>query len=553
MRWHTVGITGMLFLCFSGVWAAVVMEPAEIALKNRMDTAMDSLDSSKALATVPWEEYVVLLYENLQGRAPEPDEFAALCGLRTEIGLCPSEALSLVLRGEEPCPTYAQIGAFLDAPARGVFHSTARSRAVAQALTAACAARDWDEDPGRWAAQSRQSDVQQDPPGIAYQVYFGYAHAHCRLSDGIGEPAEAYAAARERGLDFFALTDHGELLMLWPWEDKYGHLLAAADAADDPGRFAALYGFEWSNPVIGHVNVINTRHYTHCIKDFSFSDFYGWLERHPEGFGRFNHPSWPDPVNRLFFHGRLFAGATPQMVGMELWNEDAGFDEYYYGNRWTEAVSNLDALNRQGWRLGALGGEDDHRANWGLGHFRTGVLAEELSRDAIADAYRHRRFYSTEDKDLRLDFRCAGYPMGSVVSGVPPEFHVTASDDSGDGFQEIRLYRNGELLETRGVEGNPVNADFTDPEPPGDAYYYVVVRQSDDNDSNGRNDEAISSPIWVGEPLPIDPPPPPGCMGAMAGNAFIGTMSRVDRMMLLAMLCMLCLYGHTMRRKNEAA
>jgi hypothetical protein len=35
------------------------------------------------------------------------------------------------------------------------------------------------------------------------------------------------------------------------------------------------------------------------------------------------------------------------------------------------------------------------------------------------------------------------------------------------------------------------------PRPFGKAYYYVIVTQGDDNDGNGRNDEAISSPIWI--------------------------------------------------------
>ena len=101
---------GVVFLlgCFSWSFA---QSPDEDALRTRMKMAMDALDSSKSLAAVPWDEYLVLLYARLQGREPTLREFAALRGLRRSVGLKPSEALSLVLRGEEDCPTYAQIRA----------------------------------------------------------------------------------------------------------------------------------------------------------------------------------------------------------------------------------------------------------------------------------------------------------------------------------------------------------------------------------------------------------------------------------------------------------
>ena len=59
-----------------------------------------------------------------------------------------------------------------------------------------------------------------------------------------------------------------------------------------------------------------------------------------------------------------------------------------------------------GWYLGALGGQDNHSPDWGTrNEFRTAVLAEELTRESVIDAYLSRRFYATEDKDLHLDLR----------------------------------------------------------------------------------------------------------------------------------------------------
>jgi hypothetical protein len=195
------------------------------------------------------------------------------------------------------------------------------------------------------------------------------------------------------------------------------------------------------------------------------------------------------------------------MVGIENWNGNNSFDQYYYSGGWSAGdVSYWDEGNRKGWHLGALGSQDNHERDWGtMNRFRTAVLAQQLTRADIIDAYRQRRFYATEDENLVLDFRCQGYPMGARLSGVPRTFRVTAGDEDGDTFQRVRLYRNGALLKTVLVAGNSLEIGLDDRQNhcnPG--YYYVIVEQEDDNDGNGRNDEAISSPIWFDAILPGD-------------------------------------------------
>lgn len=398
----------------------------------------------------------------------------------------------------------------------------------------------------------KTAKVSSDPPNLDYDVYYGYVHAHSNLSDGEGTPEEAYAQARAAGMDFFSLADHGEQLVLWPWENKYRRMREAADAAYEPGQFAALYGFEWGNPILGHITVINAEHTTDALRDFSLFRFFCWLERHPEAVGIFNHPGDVDDFGLEFRHGRLFPYASDQMVGMELWNGGSGFDAFYYGGGWDKESSCIDIMNRQGWRIGALGNGDDHGAGWGQGEYRTAVLAQELTREAIVDAYRHRRFYSTEDKDLVLDFRCAGYPMGALVSGVSPEFTVEASDTGGDTFREVRLYRNGELLESQSVDGNAFKVTFAVNFEGSIGYYYVIVMQNDDSDNNGRNDEAISSPIWLESPTPLDPPPV-GCTGlstTISGISEVNFGVREDVLLLSMFCCIFCLCPCNVKTKK---
>ena len=84
-----------------------------------------------------------------------------------------------------------------------------------------------------------------------------------------------------------------------------------------------------------------------------------------------------------------------------------------------------------------------------------------------------------------------------MTGGQRRRFSVQAWDAGGDTFEEVRLYRDGNLLETRPASGRFVRVWFDDSSATGSRYYYVIVTQTDDSDGNGRNDEAISSPIWI--------------------------------------------------------
>jgi hypothetical protein len=493
--------------------------PDGVSIQQRMQKMIDFLDSPSYAELVSWDEHVVMVYRLTQGREPSPLEFFLLRRFREEIGMRRSTVLSVALRGEAPYLTWAHCRAFLNRVKVSDFQVDPEVRGIARRLAAV--PRSEILEMLKPMAENAQIDrfrrrLQVEPPLLdaksdykPYNTYFGYLHAHSELSDGEGDPVEAYTYAYGvGGLDFFALTDHGELLDPWPWANEWEELVNAAEALYQPGTYVTLWGFEWSNPILGHINVLNTPDYTSSISDFLITDLYDWLSDRPEGFGRFNHPGDYDDLFTEFLHMELYPEAVPQMVGIETWNGNDSFDQYYYDGGWVSEYSYWDEGNLLGWYLGALGGQDNHRRGWGLlNDFRIAVLAEELTREHIVAAYLNRRFYATEDKDLYLDLRCRGYPMGSrfhyypmgsqLSSGGPRGFRVEAWDGSGDTFKEVRLYRNGKLLETKIVSGNSIWVLFWDLFRIGSDYYYVIVQQNDDNDGNGRNDEAISSPIWI--------------------------------------------------------
>lgn len=504
---------------FPPAFAQDAAPPDAAALQRGMAAVVAGLDAyAKSMDT---GELIVSLHRQVHGRPPTAAEFLILESTANACAATPEEVLSLVLRGEEPGPTWDQCRNFLDGVREKGLVPLPGAKALAAELNAAdpreilremADAEEWDSAPPPVEPPSAKA-----VPPVEYSTYFGYFHDHSGLSlDAVGDPFEAYRMARdEAGLDFYSLTDHAEFLILWPWDNKWRTLRAAAEEAYEPGVFAALWGFEWSNPVLGHVNVMNSRGFVSAVDHFWLGGFYRWLSCQTEAFAQFNHPGDYNDLNTEYYHFRFHAGAAQNLAGMELWNSDASLDHYHYSGSWDNGTGFIDRANLKGWRIAPAGGQDNHRENWGLRNpYRVGVQAGELTREGIAEAFLARRFYTTEDRDLFLDFRSSGHPMGSRLAELPRVFNVSARDGGGDTFQEVRLYRNGELLQSVAVSGDTFEITLADPDGGGDDYYYVIVTQTDDWDGNGRNDEAVSAPIWF-----FDAPPParPAC-GALAGT-----------------------------------
>lgn len=481
---------------------------AELAIRRDLEKIIKYVDSEGYKNKVSWEEHLILIYQLAQERSPTAPEFYLLGKAHADRDLSRSDALSLAIRGTASGTTsWSQCAAFLDKKSLKSFAVNDQVRQAAIELQQK-AIGDIIHSLQQESAQLMATPAPVGPPArmiesaapnVVYNTYYGYLHAHSELSDGAGSADEAYRYARDvAGLDFFALTDHGEELAIWPWENKWQVLKSAAQEHYIPGEYATLWGFEWSNPIQGHITVLNSTDYTDAVSNFSLAGFASWLVNRPQAFGRFNHPGDYDDLFSEFYHLALYIPARMQMVGMENWNRNAGFDQYFYSGGYTTDRSYWDEGNRKLWYLGSLGGQDNHTGLWGtMNDFRTAVLALELTREAIVDAYFKRRFYATEDKDLVLDVRVAGYPMGSVLYNQERKIYVSACDGSGDTFLEVRLYRNGDLIQTQATNGTCLEVVFDDTAFSSQAYYYVVVTQNDDNDSNGRNDEAISSPIWI--------------------------------------------------------
>jgi hypothetical protein len=493
-----MGCAALLLLAGNGTMGqGPSADTAEIGY--RFQQLRDQVDSAAYAARASWAEHVVLSWQLGRGRTPTPAEYRLVTAVAREQGLPRSAVLSAAIAGEAPAPTWAQLREFLDRTGPQDLRITpgmAREAARLEASPGGPARADEAVRLDGAPAPKRSEAVKGS---IVYQHYYGYIHAHTSLSDGVGTPDQAFAQARGAGLDFLGITDHGEAMGTLPG-DRWNTLRTAADAADDPGAFAALAGFEWSHPTFGHLNVMNTDDFTHALATQSLKVFGQWVVDRPDAFATFNHPGDYDLLGTEFAHlPKVALSFVVPVVGIEVWNRSGDLDDYYYQCLWTSCVDTyMGDANRKRWFLGALGGQDNHDASWGIQNpMRTVVLATELTRAGIVDAYKERRFYVTEDSDLMLEFTADGFPVGSRVQEESGLFRVVACDGGGDQFEEVRFHRDGIVIESRAVSGNCIDTTFDDSATSGFHNYTVIVRQTDDENLDGRNDEAISSPIWT--------------------------------------------------------
>jgi predicted metal-dependent phosphoesterase TrpH len=321
-----------------------------------------------------------------------------------------------------------------------------------------------------------------------FNAYFGTLHNHSSASDGMGTPREAYYYASSfSGMDFFGLADHAQWVDSLEWKETK----EMADKFNKDGVFTTFRGFEWSHE-FQHVAVINTEEYCTCKKapEDTFTGFLNWVRVH-DCVAFFNHPGREDVMHTEFNH--FMDEPSDHFVGIELWNGRNDFSRYYYNDGYFPNDGNksyYDEANSRGWTLGAAGSEDNHRGDHGnYTQKRLAILADTLTRSALYEALKIRRFYSTLDKSLALSFKIDGNEMGSVIDSGTYDFQVAAKDRENEIFTQVQIYKNGSLLKQWQIIETEVNILDTFDTSPGD-YFYTKITQQDGN-------EAISSPVFI--------------------------------------------------------
>jgi hypothetical protein len=358
--------------------------------------------------------------------------------------------------------------------------------------------------PTRRTGAARASRVTQ-----ATQLVHADLHNHTLYSDGDGDPALAFASMRDAGLDVAALTDHTTLFAIngltqGEW-DRSGQF---AGAADDPGAYTAIRGFEWPHPLLGHANVWFTDQFVDLGGAGSMNALYRWLNSR-DGVAGFNHPG--REVAR--FNDFAFQAAVlDKMVSVEMFNRG---DDYLFDGWANHQSSHLNACLNAGWRTGITGASDHHGTTWGQaeGVGRGGLWVTENTRAGVLEALRARRFFATRYSGLRLDAVANGVQMGGTLPIAAGDVSFAVDLDRGPDWAgkplNIQVLRPGadapnvpDVIET--TAGSL--ARFTVPLNAADGSW-VVLRISDPSQPNGQpgpaghpcNDHGVaySSPWWL--------------------------------------------------------
>jgi hypothetical protein len=323
----------------------------------------------------------------------------------------------------------------------------------------------------------------------AYELYFGDIHSHTSFSDGMGTPAEAFDMARnDAGLDFWAVTDHAEQIGLVKGQPAGSPQIKEWDVAFDTarektenGKFIAFVGSEWgSDGQQGHMNVLNLDKYPVLEKTLRLKQFYKWVYANPGALIGFNHPYEGTEDGLIFDQMKYVPQVASQTFYIAL-NRPEDFKYYYM------AIDN-------GWRVGPVAEQDNHDKDWGTavsGHLMA-VYSNELTYSGLIDAFRNRRFYATDDRNLKLWFAGNGEPMGSIVTGENIGLTIDVAHAKGAQISSVRLVTNGGAVVKEWTPGaDKFHADFTPPTGAAGTQWYVVVAE----EPNGKH--SVSAPIWI--------------------------------------------------------
>lgn len=288
-----------------------------------------------------------------------------------------------------------------------------------------------------------------------HQPFWGDLHGQSEETVGTNPVSSYFRFARESALvDFAGHQGNDFQITKEVWEEIRGQ----ANAQNDPGRFVAYVGWEWSGntPLGGDHNVYYPgedgplhRSSHVLIEDRSdadtdcahVTDLYDALRDTeallvPHVGGRYANLNWHDPKLEAV---------------VEVYSE------------WGEFEWFLREALEKGYRVGFTAGSDDHKGRPGAAYPGSGsfgvyggltcIWAEELTREGLWEALKARRCYGTTGQRIRLEVTADGHPMGSeYAADGPPELQVrvwgTAPIERVDVFRGLeQVYSYPEEIE----------------------------------------------------------------------------------------------------------
>ena len=364
--------------------------------------------------------------------------------------------------------------------------------------------------------------------GTSRYIFWGDIHTHSGLSDGSGTPEECFSYARDVAcLDFFALTDHAEIMMWTP--PYFDWVESVCNDYYDKGEFVTFQGVEWTNTRTGHYTCIFSG--DQLLKDPMLSyvilpttdGLWNALDEFTEETGdralalphhttkktyiqdwTYINPDYVKIAEVTSTHGECLFEPRHELNYRGCTGEPP---EYTYGS------SVMDAYI-MGYRLTAYAASDQHDGHPGhslshtrayIGHQRpystwltrndkpypgglTAVFAEKLTRDAVFKGLENQRIFANSEHGRPiLIFKMNGTSVGDgstlevaskdshreiniflAQDGNPAASKNHAASVNADWEPEwdaeIEIIKNGELWESVKIEDPIVNLTLIDDE-----------------------------------------------------------------------------------------
>lgn len=341
------------------------------------------------------------------------------------------------------------------------------------------------------------------------RLFWGNLHCHSIFGDGIRLPEEIHTFARDESfLDIFALTDHTEALS----DAQWNYFREVCNTFNEPGRYVAFNGGEWTSPEYGHRNFIYPGDEGPIIRctdsnQDTLQKLYAIarnhkaliIANHTASGGHTTHwDNGHDPETERLIEIYSIGGVNEIPKGP--------------GNTFDSRVKKGEVIGshavdglKQGFRLGFIGTGDDHDGRPGdaihhlqeqpegykelLGPGLMGVWAEDLTRKSVFDALWNRRVFGTTNNRTWLKFSINDRPMGSEIK-TGGELTVKVDVASDLNIQRIELIKEGEVVQYSEPKNMQTSWSSIETHPSSPTWYYVRITLDGEH-------LAWSSPIWI--------------------------------------------------------
>lgn len=305
------------------------------------------------------------------------------------------------------------------------------------------------------------------PSPTGLKLYWGDLHNHCNITYGHGDMRDAFEAATEQ-LDFVSVTPHA----MWPdidllnseprlkWvigyhtdafkrlrQGGYDKYCAMTREYDRPGKFLTFIGYEAHSMIYGDHVALHKSLDAPLVDCSSIED---WKEKfkgqdvfvtphhmgYQTGYRGYNWKYFTEGVQTPFVEMYSRHGLAEGDMGDYPYLHDMG------PRNWEGSI--LYGL-KQGHKFGLIGSTDQHSGYPGsYGDGRVGVLAKDLSRDAVWDALKSRHCCCATGDNIAVDFRINDALMGEVTSGGNRRIYVNVKAQSCIDYVDI--IKNGRLI-----------------------------------------------------------------------------------------------------------